>query len=683
MAFSHLLDSTAIDATNTQLELEDSANGIQVKTMEFQDPPRKNVWATSQDTIGSALVAGNYENRQINYVIRCTGTEGVMRAAVSAISKKAGKIAKYGGTLTRTLHDGTLLYFDLLDATVSIPGDMEWWFHNKNYVEVALGLTARPFAYGTKQYLKSDLTWTTTAASQGTISETTLPEVTVTFPAPAGDVPALGEMTVVEQSGTAQSFFHWGIQGRNYSSASSAALAFQGEACLAYNGSTALAVSGASGGTVLNQGGLISDYIAVISLASSGTVYPTHVGDYSVWARLYPVNSGTVTVAFEWAQSDLSTYTRNAGTAIVPSRSGAFTHTCLGQVKLSKVVSGVQRWDGRIVAKSTTNGDDLGVDRVYLLPTAEGYAEALAPTIAPSPTSLTARSDFTTESGAITGDSLLTGGTWGGAGDTDDFTVTAGVASRTATSDTGGALTNGRLITASGSSLTAQAASVTVTATAAAGLVTYQGLLLRYVDASNFLFVGIQHVGATTGILEILAVVAGVSSGIGNPTIFTSVGVSSTIQASVSAAGYVSASLSQAGVTVASQSYSSSVLATGGVLASGKAGIEDYWASATASTRTYDNFTVWVPSIDAAIFASRRALITSSAAVRQDSAGTAYGTIPRYQGPYFTIPTTNVGGTARLIVKPVRNDPYNAADAAIDDVGVMLAYTPQYLTVPA
>jgi len=41
-----------------------------------------------------------------------------------------------------------------------------------------------------------------------------------------------------------------------------------------------------------------------------------------------------------------------------------------------------------------------------------------------------------------------------------------------------------------------------------------------------------------------------------------------------------------------------SALATGGALASGKAGIFDFNSTATASTRNYDNFLVTVPTPD-------------------------------------------------------------------------------------
>lgn len=688
MAFSVLLDSTTELSTNTKLELQDTGSGIRVVSMDFQPPPPKKVWASSQATVGSIPVAANYENRTIKLVVQVRGSESTMRAGVTAVTKKVGKLDRYGGTLTRTLNDGDLITFDLLGAEVEIPSDMEKWFHLRNYVELTVTLTAKPFGRGVKQYLKSDLTWTTVAGDQATISETSLPEIQVTFPAADGDVPALGELTIVEQDAENQGFFHWGIQCRNYvasTASTTSALAYQGEACFIYNSSAIATVSGASGGgsnNVLTQGTLSPTYVAMMGLPTAAGAYPTHTGEFAVWARVYPSNSGTVSLALEWSQADATVYTRNDPVTLPAAMSGSFRHVFLGMVNIAKVVTGTQRWDGRIIAKSTSLGDDLSIDRVYLFPTAEGYGEAYASNALPSATSASARSDFTTESGAIAGDSLAVGGTWTGAGDADDFSVAGGVATRTAVSDSGVTYPNARIITASTPTLTNAVVEVDCMASVAGGFI---GLVARYVDVNNF-FGAFLVTHASSTIVWVQGVIGGVHTYIGDTTILVKGRPSSTntrLRLVVTATGAWAITAYEADsrglLDEASGSYSQ--LATGGTLASGKVGLIDYWNTATASTRTYDNFIAYAGAPDSVPFASRNALVTSSAALRQDTGGTAYGKIADYRGPLFAIPAANTGSTCRLMVKASRTN--YGADPAIDDIGLKLAHTPQYLQVPA
>jgi hypothetical protein len=248
---------------------------------------------------------------------------------------------------------------------------------------------------------------------------------------------------------------------------------------------------------------------------------------------------------------------------------------------------------------------------------------------------------------------------------------------------------NGRLIRASGSSASTVAARVDVSASVfpGGGAFGMLGLLLRYVDTSNFLAAYILGYGSgTTTQLGLTARVAGTDSLFAFSETLP-VGMGGTILASVTAQGAATLSyVSSGGSTLLSTNGSHSSLATGGALASGTVGLIDYWPSATASTRTYDNFLAWVPAssaVPAVMYASRNALVTGSRAERQDSAGSYYGKIPAYAGPYFTLPAANAGSTCRLIVKASRADPYNNADPAIDDIGVKIAHTPQYLQVPA
>lgn len=102
-----------------------------------------------------------------------------------------------------------------------------------------------------------------------------------------------------------------------------------------------------------------------------------------------------------------------------------------------------------------------------------------------------------------------------------------------------------------------------------------------------------------------------------------------------------------------------------------------------ANTRTYDNFFAFVPTDDAAIFASQSLEIRHDRVIREDSGGTIWTPPSRYEGDYLTIPAAGrEDRTARIIVKASRNDPDIGADSAIDDISGRLTVTPRYLHVP-
>lgn len=667
MSESLVIDPISEDATNTVLTLINPGAGIDVMTQEYPAPDRDRLTASGADVEGMPLVQSQFRARTITLKVRCFGTHAVMRAKLAELTMKVGKLARYGGTLQRTLTNADVIVFDIQDADLEVPAD--FYMVTKNSAICTLTLLCKPFGRGP-------------VATYGSASETTLPELVFTVAAPAGDVPALGKLELTEGSAVDQWFVQWGLESHYYPGASAgtttAALAFSGVTRLAYNGAAALAVSGAANGTVLNQGTLTTSYGALCSIASSGTVYPTHIGTYGVWARLYmgTANAGTVTAALEWSQADLLNYTRNDGTVLAPSREGSFLHTYLGQVRLDKVTSGVQRWDGRIIAKSTTAGDDLAVDRLYLFPVLDGYGEVSGVQRTFAPTAFSARDEFDQTAGNLTGKTLPTGGTWAGAGDTDDFTLdtSAHSASRVAVSDAATSLATGRIMTASSTTaMTATAATATVSNNLGGQ---YEGLILRYVDTSNFLAVLVD--GYT---FYIITRVAGVETTIDSVSV-GALGLG-TLTASVTAAGAVEATFVG---TVNNGAWSlsgrSSALATGGALAAGAVGIYDRNTSGVASARTIDNFSAYALPVDAAMYASKKLRIYHDHVGRQDSSGTAEARPSDYRGDYLKIPPAQYGGTARMIVKACRTDPYTAVDSGIDDISAVLSVTPRYLHIP-
>lgn len=663
MAESLVIDPVSEDATNTALTLTDAANGMDVLEQAYPQPDRDRQFAASADTIGDPLVLSRYKDRTITLRIRCYGAN--MRARLRALEAKVGKLAQYGGTLQRTLADSSTVTYDVLDADVDVPAD--WWFVNQSSVTVTVTLLAKPHGRGA-------------TTSYSTATETTNPELVFTVAAPAGDVPALGLLEITEGQGVDQAFVQWGVEGRKYAgTAASAALAFSGASRLAYNGSTALAVSGALSGTVLNQGNLTTSYQAMCSLASSGTVYPSHVGTYSVWGRLYAgtANAGTVTCALEWSQADLLNYTRNDGTAIVPSRSGAFLHVNLGQVRLDKVLTGAQRWDGRLIAASTTAGDDLAVDRFYLFPVDDGYGEvrSVAVNAGAAPTSFVAADEFDQAAGNLGGKSLRVGGSWTTAGSTTDFAVeaTGHTLQRSTTSDA-----SPRFAVASGTGALG-VSGARVDLSNRAGLTSRMGVVLRYTDTSNYCAVYGALEDNVWGTVVHIYVDVVVGGSVRTTYLPWSATVDGTLAAMVDTAGQVNVWWGASWVGRVTDT----ALATGGALATGKVGIYDYDPGASGGTRIYDNFLASATNTsDAAMFASKKLQVRDSTVIRQDSAGTAWAKPGDVRGSYLRVPNGSVGGTARFIVKASRTIPETGADTGIDDISATLTVTPLYLGAP-
>lgn len=660
MAETLVLDPTSEDAANTQLTLTDAASGLDVLSQKYRPPDRKRLFIDLLEGFGNPLVGSGYGNAEIELVVRCYGTS--MRTAVKSLQAKVGKLQQQGGTYKRTLSDSTVIVWDLQDAEITdFPADNV--FVNQSSVNVTIVLTTRyPVGRGPETQL-------------ATFTETTNPEAVFAFAAPLGDLPALGRLEVTEAQAQNQAFLQWGMRSGNYGTATTNALSFAGTSRIAYNGSTALAVSGAVSGTLLNQGTLTNSFAAVCGMASTGNAYPTHIGEYEVWARLYmgTANAGTVTAALEWAQGDLMNYTRNDGTVLAPSRAGGFMHVNLGRVKIEKALAGAQRWDGRLIAKSTTVGDGLGVDRFYFPPVDDGYGEARAVTVLSAPTTWAARDAYAHAAGTLNGKVAPTGGTWVWQGSGTDFATTgAGHVTRSAA-----ALQTMLLGTAVYSTIALQQ-DVKISDASASDTMTT--LLFRYVDANNY--ASIEYT-LDEGAIRVQLLVAG--AGVASDFHYVPVLAADTyhtLRVFADPSGQITVWEGTTGHGFGQPvlRFQHSSLATGGALDDGTVGFSD--TSNLTFTRTYKNFEAWVPAPDAAIFASRKATLRHNSFQRQDSAGTAYGDVGDYRGGYLRIATVATAGSAQMLVKSSRGIPEYGADAGIDDTGGTLWATPLYFNSP-
>lgn len=511
----------------------------------------------------------------------------------------------------------------------------------------------------------------------------------------AGDVPALGKLVIDNDSAADQLFLQYGLRSRFHQGGTTDSLFYQAESRLPQGPGVLRALTGASGGTVV-QGTVTTSYQSFLSFASSGTVYPQHVGSYRVWARVLDhggtvgvttPTQGNISLALQWGEGDLRRF--NTNDAVTPPVAGtaSFSHIDLGQVHLSKAAQGSQRWEGRILAKGTDTASPqaVSIDCIYLFPTDEGYGEARAVQQFEQVTTFTARDEFNQSAGALAGKTLPVGGTWSGADDADDWAIntTDDTAERTAVSDTGA----GRFGLAGTATPTAVLVQTDLMLSALAAGTTRLGVIARYVSTSSALA---AYVAATTanqpGRGDFVLVLFGFSTSFSltAPVAFA-VGSWYTVRLLVDTGGRAFAWFfprggSSGGALVKGQT---AALATGGANASGNFGIYDFASGAGARTRSYDNFFSAAPTTDAAVFASQSLEIRHDRVIREDSTGAIWTPVSKFEGDYLTIPPSAMEDrTTEIIIKASRNDPDTMADSAIDDISARLTVTPRYLNLP-
>lgn len=616
---------------------------------------------------GEVPVDYRVPNRSISGGLMFKGSIGgtTVTAARSAIQQKLSLIQREGGWLKRITPGGGTLYADLTNASFRATSWSGWESRDGIDTGSSFELEAIPDFYENE----------TTDSDNSTTTQRELLYTTVLTD--QGDSPMRARIVVDNDGSSDWRGLIWAFRGKNYPG-STAATRNTGSASMVYAASSlgtldiaalrvGTAIYGTStasywsgGGTIVHHGTLSTSWTPVLDGRIGGTTYPTHEGSYQMFARMASTSGTTVQARAVWDVGDLVNPVENAAVRI-PGGTVPYVMD-LGEVRISNPGIGTHRWNWNIQGKGDAGSETLSVDRVWLACKDEGMGVLSAPIrVVPGMNTFAARSEFTTESGAITGDSLTVGGTWAHAtnSDTDDFSVAAGVATRTATSDTGTLPLSGRAVTVSTTSHT----TAVVRVDAKNGTTTtscYQGLILR----GNSTGATGMYVGMGLNSAVAVVAVAGYSSGsaVFGANYYPGGGASSTdfytLQVTVLSTGYYLVEYGLQGSsleTIVAGQHSS--LATGGVLASGRIGIWDSNTSASASTRTYDNFSLWVPDSDAVAYASQSAQLTTDGIYREDSGGTAYGPVSSVIGdlPRFPVPPQS-GGTVETLLIPALGD---------------------------
>jgi hypothetical protein len=671
-----IIDPTSEDATNAQLNINDGASYV-LLAHDYPEPDLDPIYASSADTEGDIPISVRPKNRVLSITVNIYGSTALdLDQKIGVLSQKVGKLNREGGTLKRTTPSGLVIVFDVLPESSMPSVTFDKTYQSRQKTTVSLRFTCKPYGRGPE--------------SSGQAFGPSTGDVSVVLSGITGDAPALARAVLTEGSSHDQWHCHWGVRSRYYDATASAALGFEAESCTLLGGATVVTVTGSSGGGTNNavrQQTLLTDWLAMLSFqATGGGAYKSHVGDYEVFARLYrpSTNTGSVSVALEWAEGDFSKVTRNdAVTFAADERENDFTIARLGQVHLSKAKLGTQRWDGRIIALSTVTGDAVFADRVWLRPISEGAGEVTVSTLSPAPTSLLARDEFT----AITAGTVLharpapLGGNWATSGSATDFTA--------ADAPTASDETMARTTISDVSRRDAILGSTNYTDTEvqvdvkipSGGFITSGGVRARYTDASHYVYFdisnGVPQVGQVNGFGTIL-----VSKG---PLTAAAATAWLTLRLIVyaSGTGYAAVIARDTGATLWQTTFSSPDMAPAAALASGKPGFSDLNSSATAASRYYDNFRHYVPTPpEAALFSGRQAQIRYDGYIRQDSGGTVWGE-KTVDGDYLLLPCAGrEGRSTELQLRVSRNDPATGTDPALDSVSGTVYYTPRYRNVP-
>jgi hypothetical protein len=686
---SHVLDPSdggGASFDHSSLELNTTNGNIEVREVDFGNFGPD--YQLAEDAGEGARVASQrFPLREITYKLHVKEGNGTsFGSAFKLLQQRVARIATEGGVVRRVLDPagsfgaGTI-FFDLLGGTIDTPSD--WNFLHRRHADVDVSFLAQPLGRGAQVTLG---TFSGTAAVIGTIGAGSI----------GGDVAALGEFDITEQGTTDRSSLYWGIQSRNWGTATNQNLIYEAESLTLLTSGSAVALTGASNGTAVEHGNLTQDYQAVVGMPQGGT-YPAHIGTYKIRARTYrpSSNAGTVSVRFRWAGADLVNYTDNDPVAFnAHTMEDQFINLDLGLIRLDRATAGTQRWDGRVMVKSSSALDKIRIDRIELQPINEGWGYSYALGQAPTLISYRAADFFNQTAGTIGGKVLDIGGTWSEQGLGTAFNIdatnhtayrldggSAGAnvfrAAQAGTQNLGPNETvGGSLYVPVPTVLASHIAGVQARATAA-GTIPHAMAGIRASSGSAFdLYLRYQDGSSQTPVSTRIATGGTAWSGTVSLTIDSNgkmTGIAAGSAGGIQANGTISQTISQ-------------MAQSGGSVLNGKVGIA---AFSGGGSHIWDSFYAGSAATgerSALMFSLQQMNITDSLVQRLDSGGSAWADAP-FRGDYLKLPSSGQEGrSVRFVVRASKGQDNTQADgtalSAADAIQVIAKATPRYLTVP-
>lgn len=653
------------------LELNDGTLLRIVGEIDLTPPKSRAEWITAADSRFAALMRTNplHENREIVLPLEVV-PQGSIDPAFDAIGQvrdklRAASASPDGIELTWSPDgSGRTMTFDVLEGQVTgLPINHE--FDIADMPQPQVTLTCKPYGRGAE-------------VMSGTFSGS-IPVISGTVTA-GGDVPALARLIVTDGASQTRGDVEWGVEGADtYDPATALILDSDSLVTSGFSG-TGTTRSGAydpnaSGNSVIRQSTVSQQPSAICGTGNQG-----HVGTFRVWARCY-VTSSSAYIRLAWRVGD-SQYTRNTWAAVPSSVTAGWVELDLGTITVPPVLAGTQQWDGRVEVMSASGTATVDIDYLSLIPATDGYGRARA-TFTYQPGAIVGYDDFESLSAGtvLNGRSATTGGTWATSGATTDFVgnnfSTNKLVTRSTNADSGyryailGSTNYTNIEVAVGTNVSASPNTNTID----------RMVIARWTDSSNFFALSYSNAGPGGGVpfAQLVTTVSGV--GTQNRLVelpqFGWVTLRLIVYASGLAIGQL---LNQSGGLIAQMQHYSSVLATGGALATGKPGFADHSGAGGSVVRYYDPFTAATPTGDPSVlFSGQNMEFRHDDVIRQDAGGTFYGRVPSYRGTRVYMPP----GEGRFAVAARRQDRDLAgADNVVDPTSFVVATTPQYLVIP-
>lgn len=646
---------------------------LMLESLSASPPSARYEWINAADSEGSALLRGpQHENREVSFKLRVQ-KQASMDLALNQIGLVRDKLAKAERTPTgipmtwNPAGSTRTVTFDVLAGSIEeMPigwdGDAAGWFLQTPVITVKL--MALPYWRGMEV--------TGTAVSAAT------PMVTTEVASVPGDVPALGRLIVTDNATQARRHVEWGLEGpATYNAATSLTLDSDSLVTAGFAG-TQTTRAGAFDPDAVGNNVIRASIPVIRNTAVCGTGTQAHVGTFRVKARVY-VSSMETRVRFAWQEGD-GPFSANGW--VTPQVAVGFCELDLGPITINPAASGTQAWQGRIEAFHLFGTVNLDVDYLELIPASNGYGKARAVELDQS-TVLVGSDDFTTTTagGALNARTAPLGGAWATSGAATDFTFADGPGSGEESVTRASGVTGARFALLGATNYANVDAGLFVQTTGAVNTAAQRyGLLLRYVDASNYAWVGLRT-ATPYDQLVISIVVAGVRTDLAaNYSPIRPDRRWWDIRVVAYASGNIIARMFIDQAPTLKFLYSDSRLATGGTLASGRVGILDDGSTGNAISRFYDNFYVATPQPEPIVVNSGRKIeFRSDDTLRTDTTGTIFGRPPSYRGGRFLLQP----GTSRVAVKARRQDvEVTSDDSVTDSTTVQVAYTPRGLVVP-
>ena len=633
MAERIILDPAEVSASRTALDITDwiKADG----GVDWGDAEITQYLAEANR--GQVPVDFRVPNRTIHIPLVLTARGGTAFSTVRTnFQAKAALIQREGGWIKRITSSGGTVYADLTNATLNLPGS--WSQAQKDYdVDAVLTLEAIPDFYGNEIQLADH-------------TETTLPELIFTETGIKGDYPGRVRIVVDEDDGDLQRGMIWGFRSRNYSAASTAALAYQAEALEPLSPAAGSALSGASGGTVVTHNAVGRIWTRILGTDLGGTASLTHAGSYRAYARVRSTAAADLSLRFIWDVNDLTNPVENARWRH-PGGGTAFYVADLGEIRLDPSPVGTHQWAGQIQAKAGISAQNVQVDRIWFQPLDE-YAGKL----------------FISSEPPSEGSVDLAG------------PMAAGTAADDAT-----------IGTKSFSTPTNVSAPDAVYATASVG----PSEVTHYLVASNFGFA----IDTSATITGIVATVKRIGATYNDVSYLYDNAVRVVKAGAIGSTDRSDTNAWTPGVH--EHSYGSSTDMWGTTFTPAQVNASNFGFAMSAKwllvTPTYQfgcyvdyiSMTVyytlpgWTAPTDAVLYASQSAELRTEGMFRENSTGTAYGPVFGVVGDLPRLPPAGLEArTCQVFLKASRGDLDEVVDDGIDNISARITYRPSWLTVP-